>query len=112
MRNIIITLPKTISWEDYKKELANAAQGDIMNFKVPFLPKEPVIGGRCYVLHDGYIKGWMLIMGTKQKGFNCTTTGKRWDGNFIERSGEFHYLQQKIKAKGFQSWHYLNQDYN
>lgn len=111
-RNIIITLPKSVKWADYQKELDKAENGEIMNFKVPFLPKEPVIGGRCYLIYDGQVRGWMEIVGIKEKGFICTTTGKKWEGNFIERSGKFNKITQYIAQKGHQGWHYLNQEYN
>ena len=106
-KNIIITIPKTIKWEDYKKELDNAEKGDIMNFKVPFLPKIPIIGNKCYVVYKGFIKGYMIISGViDNSNFNCTTTGQNWSGKFIQRTGKFYYLTEEIPYKGFQGWRY------
>ena len=38
---LCITIPKTVSWETYKQELAKVADGNcVMNYKVPTFPKE------------------------------------------------------------------------
>lgn len=44
--DIIITIPKSIKWEDYERELLAAKNGAIMNFKVPFLPKNDIVGSK------------------------------------------------------------------
>ena len=106
--DILITLPKTINWVDYEKELLNAEKGDIMNFKVPFLPKSNVIGKKCYIVHNGFIMGYMIISGViNNTNFKCTTTGENWEGKFIQRTGKFYYLNDKIPYKGFQGWRYI-----
>lgn len=106
-KDLVITLPKSVKWEDYEKELEAAANGDLLNFKVPNLPKEAKIGNKCYIVHNGEIKGWMEICGLIKGGFDCTTTGKRWDGNFVQRTGEFNYLDEPIPMKGFQGYRYM-----
>lgn len=106
-KDIIVTLPKNIEWSDYTKELDAVRNGnEIMNFKVNAFPKTK-IGNKCYVLHNGAIRGWMKIVGLSEKDFECTTTGKKWRGKFIERSGEFHYIEP-IPMKGFQGFRYFN----
>ena len=108
-RSIVITLPSNIDWEDYEKELAKVADGrHVLNFKVPNFPKGVRIGDRCYMVHRGYVIGWMGIAGMSEKTFNCSTTGKKWTGRFIERSGRFHYLDEKIPMKGFQGFRYFS----
>lgn len=111
MRDIVITIPSSIDWEEYKKELdAVADWKQVMNFKVPFLPKQDI--DRCYVVHKGKLIGWMQCVGAVSKGsFTCSTTGKQWDGNFIQRSGPFHYLDNPKQFKGFQGWRYYDTDY-
>lgn len=104
-KDIMITLPKTIAWSDYLMELAEAEKGAIINFKVPFFPKN-CTGGKCYIIHDGNVKGWMNITGTSEKEFQCETTGKMWSGKFIERSGKFNEMTHVVKMKGFQGWRY------
>ena len=105
-RDIIITIPKTIKWQDYELELNAAENGETLNFKVHNLPKTR-IGNRCYVLHDGLLKGWMAITGLTEGQFKCTTTGKVWSGKFIERSGKFHKLDKPIPMKGFRGFRYF-----
>lgn len=108
-RSIIITLPSHIEWSDYEKELAAVADGrKVLNFKVSHFPKGVQIGDRCYLVYRGYVVGWQKIAGFTQKDFTCTTTHKKWSGNFIERSGPFHYLDERIPMKGFQGFRYFS----
>jgi hypothetical protein len=106
---LVITVPKTIKWEDYQKEIDAVADGSQeMNFKVPTLPKRVKPGDRCYLCYNGYIVGWMTISSMGPKKFDCTTTGTAWEGNFVSRSGEFHKLDQPIPCKGFQGYKYID----
>lgn len=108
-RSIIITLPSNINWEDYQKELDKVKNGqNVINFKVGQFPKGVKAGDRCYLTHKGYVIGWMTIAGLSEKEFVCSTTGKKWVGKFIERSGPFHYLDEKIPMKGFQGFRYFS----
>jgi hypothetical protein len=106
--DIVITIPKNIKWEEYEKELEAVKDGkEVMNFKVNAFPST-FIGNRCYVVHDGFIKGWMEIVGLSNKDFVCSTTGTEWKGKFIERSGPFTYIEP-IPMKGFQGFRYFKQ---
>lgn len=106
---IIITLPASVKWEDYEKELNNVKNyTHTLNFKVHNFPKGIKNGDKCYLVHKGFIKGWMEIVGFSEKDFECTTTGKSWKGKFIERSGPFHYLTEKLPMTGFQGFRYFN----
>ena len=89
----IITLPKTIQWSDYEQELQTVRDfSQVMNYRLPFRPKEMTIGDKCFVTWDGKVRGWMLITGIKETdGYICTTTYKDWPaGTYMERSGPFH----------------------
>lgn len=108
--SIIITLPKTVDWDDYKSELYKAATGEILNFKVSNFPTEVRPGDKCYLVHDGYIKGWHEIYDFAENDFTCTTTGKKWKGKFIQRTGPFHFLEDPVPMKGFQGWRYFSMD--
>lgn len=104
-RDVIITLPKNINWEDYEKELEAVKDGaEVMNFKVNALPKTAK-GNKCYLVHRGVVKGWMEIVGMGYKDFICSTNGIHWKGNFIERSGPFNYIDP-IPMQGFQGFRY------
>lgn len=103
--DIIITVPKSIKWVNYEKELEVVKDGDmIISFKVANKPNCKV-GDKCYVVYDGFIRGWMNIVGINENSFDCTTTGERWEGIFIERSGIFNYIEP-IPMKGFQGYRY------
>lgn len=104
MSSIIITIPKNINWKDYEKELKAVEDGKMeMHYKVHVLPRDVNVGDRCYVCHDGFVRGWMKISHIGPiNGFRCTTTGKDWDGgNYISRTGKFHYLKNPYPMKGF-----------
>ena len=43
----------------------------------------------------------------EEKKFICSTTGRKYKGKFIKRSGPFHKITP-IKTKGFQGFRYFN----
>lgn len=99
----VVTVPKTVKWIEYQRELlAVVANGAVLNFRVHGFPKDMRKGDRCYVVHDGQVRGWMRITDlTQHSGFTCTTTGREWPaGKYIQRSGEFHPIDGP-KLKGF-----------
>lgn len=77
--SIIVTLPSKEHWEEYENELIKVKDyKNVLNFKVHNFPKGIKKGDKCYVVHDGIIKGWMEIVGFSEKEFDCTTTNKKW----------------------------------
>lgn len=76
-----------------------------MNFKVAHFP-DTGPGQKCFLVHDGFVKGYMIISGLSEKEFSCTTTGKHWKGKFVERTGKFHTIKP-IPMKGFQGFRYI-----
>lgn len=110
---LCITLPRDVSWEDYKKELAAVATGEQeMLFRLSGHPKKVGEGDRCYVCHRGFIIGWMTITGIVDSpgGFTCTTTGTFWPaGTYLKRSGEFHYLKAKVPMSPFRGFKYIDE---
>lgn len=92
--NWVITIPKTIDWSEYQRELDAVKDGSqVMNYRVRFFPKEMKEKDRCYIVHDGFVKGWMEIVGLYESDnpWVCTTTGAFWPaGRYIQRSGPFH----------------------
>ena len=108
-QDIVITIPSTISWADYQKEL-NAVKdySQVMNFKVSNFPKKTKVGSKCYLCYKGYVIGWMKIVGMEEKEFTCTTSGKQYKGKFILRSGPFNKIAP-IKMTGFQGFRYFSE---
>ena len=111
--DIVITLPSSIEWSDYEKELFVVEdETQVLNFKVSKLPTNAKIGNKCYICYRGNIIGWMKIVGLiSNTNFDCTTTGSNWNGNFIQRSGKFNKLETPIPMKGFQGFRYFK-NYN
>ncbi len=89
----VVTVPKTESWKAYSRELATVADGSsVMNYRVRYFPKELKVGDRCFIVHDGQVRGWMKIVGLVDapSPWQCTTTGKWWQpGKYLQRSGPF-----------------------
>ena len=114
MSSICITIPKRIKWEDYQKELKQVEDETYeMNYRIPTLPKDVHPGDRCYICHDGFIKGWMKIsnIGVRES-FLCSTTEDVWEtGYYVSRTGKFHYLKNPIPMKGFMGYRKLEKDY-
>lgn len=104
----IITLPQTIAWNQYEKELKVVEDySSVMNYRVPYKPKAKP-NDRCFIVWKGEVRGWMEITGVKHypEGFTCTTTGQYWrKGYYIQRSGPFYKVNKKIKMKGFRGVH-------
>lgn len=92
--NWVITIPKTVKWSDYQKELATVADGSVvMNYRTRYFPKEMKAGDHCYIVHDGRVRGWMKIINLIEKSdaWVCSTTGGWWpSGRYIQRTGEFN----------------------
>lgn len=109
-KDIIVTLPSSIEWTDYEKELdAVKDRKSVLNFKVPFLPKAAARDKieRCWLVWRGHIVGWQAVCGFVEAGsFVCDVTDKKWDGNFIQRTGPFHALDNPVEMRGFQGWRY------
>ena len=62
MKSWLITIPKTIKWEDYAKEIAAVADGDlVMNYRTRYFPNDMKIGDRCYLLWNGRVRGWRRL---------------------------------------------------
>ena len=114
--NWMITIPKTISWNEYQKELDNVADGkNIMNYKTRYFPKEMKVNDRCYIVWDGQVRGWMNIVGMKtfNKDWKCSTTGNVWNaGKYIQRSGKFNKINNGLELKGFRGIRKYNESGN
>lgn len=108
--DIIVTIPASVDFGQYRRELTEAAKrGETAYFSVGCLPKKTKIGERCYVVHKGYVRGYMRITELRPHSFTCTTTGKEWTGKFIGRSCEFVALfGEQTKMKGFQGFRYFD----
>lgn len=104
MTSWILTVPKTTPWPTYQKELATVADGtSVLNYRTRYIPKDMREGDRCYVVHAGRVRGWMVITGLVDhaQAWRCSTTGDTWPpGKYIQRSGSFHEVEGP-NFKGF-----------
>jgi hypothetical protein len=92
----IITLPQTVEWHDYERELAAVRdRTSVLNYRVHRPPKAMRAGDRCFLVWRGRVRGWMEIVGVVEhpEGFTCQTTGAYWrPGTYVQRAGEFHVV--------------------
>lgn len=105
MKQWAITVPKTVNWNEYLKEIRMVERGrGVLNYRVPNIPKELQPGDRCYIVYDGQVRGWHnIIWAGKRKAFRCQVTGTVWpEGEYIQRAGKFHEIKGVIPARGFQ----------
>jgi hypothetical protein len=98
----IITIPKIrTTWEQYERELeAVADRSQVMNYRIGYRPREMEPGDRCFVVHDGRVRGWMEICGVlrKTEDWRCSTTGVTWPaGWYMQRTGTFHHLPADVQ---------------
>lgn len=111
MADWVITIPKTIPWEHYEKELKAVHDWkQVMNFRIPYNPKNVNPNDRCFVVWNGYVRGWMAIVWSGHaESFTCSTTGEVHKGGYyVSRSGPFHYIDP-IPMRGFQGFRKYNQ---
>ena len=107
MQDWVVTVPKTITWEDYQTELDRASDPlsiNVLNYRVAYKPKVK-IDDRLFVVWNGHVRGWMHVCGIEnhKEGFTCKVTGKYWKpGWYIQRTGTFHKLNPEPVMKGFQ----------
>lgn len=94
MADWVITVPKTVRWEDYRREIDAVADGSsVMNYRLARAPRDLKAGDRCYVTWNGRVRGWMEVVGVRKadEAWRCTTTGATWPpGTYLQRSGPFH----------------------
>ena len=103
MSDWIVTLPMTVQWHDYERELAAVANWKaVLNYRIHYKPKAQK-GDRCFIVWKYCVRGWMEIVGVEwyPGGFVCQTSGKIWKrGFYLQRSGPFHYVGGP-EMKGF-----------
>lgn len=106
---LAITIPASVKWEDWEAEVAHAiAYDEVLNFKVNAFPTYVKPGDRCYVIHQGFVKGYQIIAGFSEQEFQCTTTGICYEGKFVQRFPKFYRLETEYPMKGFQGFRYVD----
>ena len=111
--NIIITIPKSIKWSEYQKEIDKVKDGNHwMLYHIPFKPKYDLKGGKCFLCYNGFIVGFMIIINVfYSDGFMCDTTGARWpEGWYVCRTGNFYPLMNPVPMKGFRGIRYVDNE--
>lgn len=108
---IVMTWPKSRPLESYLEELRKAEeQGLTIHFRVPSLPEIP-FGARCYMVHDGYVRGWLVTLGFSDgTGVTDPITGEPWPkGKYIVRNPHWTPLEYPKRMKGFRGWRYYSE---
>jgi hypothetical protein len=113
-RDIVITMPDTKheGIEElvrfYEKEAEN---GEELYFRVGRLPKDPVIGGRCFIVSNGHLIGSHMIVDCRsisETEASKLSDGKWTAGNYIIRTAaSFRECKNKIPDKGHRGFRYV-----
>jgi hypothetical protein len=110
--DIIITIPSSIT--NWFKECQEVEKDENLELRyhVRALPKKCKVGDKCFVIQNGFIRGYHIISKLDYvHSFVCSTTGKKWGaGYYIIRKGKFYELNQPVPMKGFQGFRYINFD--
>jgi hypothetical protein len=110
VKDLVVTWPKSKSLSAYLKELERAvAERRMINFRVPSCPS--ITPERCYMVHDGQIRGYNLVRGIVYRGEGEVARvegGGFWpEGWYIVRAPEWHPILP-IPMRGFQGYRYID----
>lgn len=115
--DIVVTWPKTRTLDSYLTELKNAARSrQLINYRVARRPSWDFgalrdRNARCYMVHDGAIRGYNYIQYVTWRGPNevSRVANDAWagfwpEGWYIVRSPIWCEEKEPILMKGFQGW--------
>lgn len=128
MRDIIVTWPKGRQLQSYLDELAKAERNElVINFRLPNPPKEAIPSAntvscsfrgasklpKCYMVYDGYIRGYNEILEIAHKGGRQVTDpvsgGFMRSGWYVVRHPKWYALDKLIPMTGFQGFRYFDE---
>lgn len=122
-RDIVVTWPKTRSLQSYLDELERAEElGLRINYRVARLPRwseETLnldsLAARCYVVHDGAIRGWNDIITAEWYEDNevSRVENDAWAGFwpagwYVVRDPHWYPIDPIVSMKGFQGWRWYD----
>lgn len=108
MSDIILTWPKSRSLESYLREVRRAhSEGLVVNFRVRHAP-DVTEGDRCYMVHDGVVRGWMKILGVQESSRVIDPiTQRSMSGLFVVREPLWHPMDPPLRRMpGFRGYRY------
>jgi hypothetical protein len=135
--DIVVTWPKDRRFASYMVELERAKmRGLQVNFRVPRIPDLSALmiedhgerglpfgaDVRCYRVHDGYVRGWLGILGAEHRGLGAVArvpsdplynapNARHWPpGNYIVCDPEWHTATRIAPMKGFRGWRWFNRE--
>lgn len=109
MSDIIVTWPKSRTLSSYLFELEHAELCDeVIGYKVRYKARVEK-GDRCYMVHDGAIRGWTEIHGVEwgDEFWNPHKQSYMGIGWFVVRSPVWHPLADPLPMKGFRGFRYF-----
>lgn len=112
--DLILTWPKNRSLESYLLEMKRAERaGLVVNYRVHHPPKSDDPWGRCYMVHDGAVRGYSRIIEVVHRaaGEVSRVGSDSWEGFwpegwYIVREAVFTLLDEPIPYKGFRGFRY------
>lgn len=114
MTDLILTWPKHRPLDSYLRELKLAAErNEVINFRVSGCPVVGA-GDRCYMVHDGAMRGWSPILEVAHRGprqvrrvASDDRSGFWPEGWYVVRKPVWTPLDEPVPMRGFQGFRYL-----
>lgn len=109
MSDIIITWPKKRTLESYLDELDKACEAGLtIHYRVASKPRVEA-GDRCFMVHDGAIRGWNIILGVAHRDdvIDPISGTRMKPGWYIERDPLWHPMDNSLEMAGFRGYRYV-----
>lgn len=111
--DLVITWPKSRPLASYLLELRKAERwGQVINYRVPSKPRVKPRPERCYMVHDGAIRGWNAVIDLAWRGEHSVTdpiTGAFWaSGWYVVRDPQWHEIEP-VPMAGFRGFRYIGE---
>lgn len=113
-RDLILTWPKSRPLASYLRELQGAKErSEVINFRVSGRPNVSA-GSRCYMVHDGAVRGWSAIIAVAHRGprevrrvASDDRSGFWPEGWYVVRDPTWFPLRDPVAMQGFQGFRYM-----
>jgi len=106
--DILVNLKE--GYEGWLKECAGADRMYLGIGNIPF-PNHTEVGEKCFIVHDGYIRGYQIIKEFKKRknDFKDLETGKSYEaGSYVVLQDEFYFIPP-VKKNDFEGYQYFKE---
>lgn len=119
--NIVVTYPRWIEWERWVQHFNDNLKTEYI---VSRIPNEVRKGDKCFILYDGFIRGYKYIDSIYEveefvyplsknyipKGFSILMVGKFHEIENIPYRGFVGFRYTNFLFDGYLSWNFISED--